>query len=113
MVRSSKIALPFADWPEEDHKRWVDANKSGTTRSTIVGPPPILLNAAGELCKEATVDFWGSFRPNDPIFSPANRRCGSIARSLRNMSPDGGPPVVMPRSPSISITFVSPSDTFV
>jgi hypothetical protein len=32
------IELPFPDWPEEDRKRWVDANKSGTDPFDDCGP---------------------------------------------------------------------------
>ena len=68
MARTSKMELPLADWPEGDRKRWVDANKSGTDPFDDCGPAAHLAERTRKRCREATVDFWGSFRPNDPTF---------------------------------------------
>jgi len=57
VARVSRIELPFADWPEEDRKRWSDAVRSGADPFDDCGPAAHL----AESSRRALQGSYGRF----------------------------------------------------
>jgi integrase len=59
MARASKMQLPLEDWPEDDRKRWSDANKSGIDPFDDCGPAAHLAGPSRRALQGSYARFLG------------------------------------------------------
>ena len=78
MARASKMELPLPDWPEEDRKRWSDANKSGADPFDDCGLAAHLAERSRRALQGSYGRFLGFVSAERPASAwTANRRPGS------------------------------------